>query len=669
MSLSKLILNCLHSTHQLACQSSTLSTECPGGRAMADLLGRTAVCQNHVSRSGIIRRGVLPTCIIAALALVSVATAQTSDHLPDAGDAVTAWMTVEGWAEAFDTPAPEEPGARLAIRNSDGACVVLRRSGRIVGAGNHIASDDDLSVRRAAGHALAEVLAHPALERLTRQARRAEAGEDVEPGGMTLDDVRAMIGPTLTVELEVAGPLQPIVGRSEAQLASQIQPGIHGIAIRRGTTILGRFPSQLRATEQIDRIDLVIAGLIRDLGVRRRGSLSDTLRREDIAFYRFETIDLAQNGPDGRVIELVRGTHAVEASAVTPTRLIAAADALASHLTGRLWPADAPADWPATERYVRPVGLKGDYTPQHDDYRPAVAPPFAQSIAALALRRYARAPGVDLDGAVAAEQAARTIVADLAALEQTSPGTLDRPGVFAALAIATHLDDEPVGEVDSIVANWAAENVMAICLNPKSAGSAHELALIAAAAARLSHTETGRRIGLTPKLARLALEATWDAVPDHLAVSLLPWAIDAEIELGVANVDRVITLRDVLHKSRLGTALRPCADDLRGGFALTPAQVSANLADSQTIRPATALFRMLRTDGIPAGPDDREHCLAAARFILQLQIAPIDAARLPSPARAVGGLRRSPWNGSQPIQAQAMGLLALSELLESIPSP
>ena len=65
---------------------------------------------------------------------------------------------------------------------------------------------------------------------------------------------------------------------------------------------------------------------------------------------------------------------------------------------------------------------------------------------------------------------------------------------------------------------------------------------------------------------------------------------------------------------------------------------------------ALALGRMLKT----------------ARFVMQLSVRPSSTWAYPNPARASGGVRTSTWNCDQPVPAQALALVTVTELLVSL---
>ncbi|MCP3905844.1 MAG: hypothetical protein GY715_19645 [Planctomycetes bacterium] len=587
-----------------------------------------------------ITRGLATTWCVAHLAVSAVAQpSPTPDPatLPDAGGVVSAYLTLREWVTAFDVPNVDDPASRINIQDASGACVVLRYRGRVLGIGtdNHA---DDLMIRRAAGRALSRVLGDEAVSNLP-------------------DDRRERIGETLTLELECAGRLVPLPGRSFARIAEQIEPGLDGVAMRRDESVRLLFPSQLRARNTVGSIEQVLPSLAVDLELPAR-ELDDLSRRFDCRMYRFRTIHLAQRTPTRRPFESFRGQVLVEPGAVATASIDSMATGLTNHIFNALWMHDEP------------IGLMGDYHAGNDVYDPLICPPATQALTALALGRYAGVPTLRDSTADRMRSAMSVILRDLG---RTTPEEIDPisdPAACAAIVLAVAETPSLRAEAAIDVLYQRAAEHVARRLDDESAPGGHGGAMLVAAAARMIGAQPE---GLDADRVRAALDRAWSSVPEHQRVSLLPWIGWAELDYAratgrpPARVDDLRMLRTVLEASRIGTISRPGPPDLHGGFALTGPRGAH--ADAQTARPAAFLATMLRQETLtPAAQRDATVAahLQTMRFLQQLAVDDTMLWATPGPQRAKGGIRAATWSLDQPAAAQALGLLAASETLISL---
>ncbi len=508
-------------------------------------------------------------------------------------------------------------------------------------------------LRRAAGRALGEVLGDPVVANLPAA-------------------IRATIGPRLTLELEVAGRPIPLLGRSFPEFARQLEPGLDGLAIRRADDWALMFPAQMRAARTAGDVPRQVLPLAVQLGLPAAAP-GDLLTRRDVSLYRFRTTHLAQTAPDKRPFSTVRGDVVVARSEVTPRRIAVTADSIAQHLLRSFSPLN-----------VAP-GLMGTYQPGIDQYEPLIAPPREQALAAFALARYAQAPRVDPRIARRAAGAGHQILLQL----QAQVGGQDNPLadvqacaaiVYAGLEHPRSMQDPAIRPllvaaaeraIDAFTAGagFAPRDPAGRSGQPRSPNGQ---ALVAAALSRLIQRGY-RHERLTPQLVRSAIDAAWQAVPEHQQVMLLPWLGWAELDYSEmtgnppANGARLGEIRRMLNASRIGSPSLPGAPDLAGGFVLSRAQGTNPTA--QTLRPAAFLATMVRishfTPADEAQPAMDRH-LATIRFLMQLTVRETSAWSLQNPARAMGGVRAAVWDADQPVAAQALGLLAAVETLWSL---
>ncbi|MHC5023697.1 MAG: hypothetical protein ACYTGG_07275 [Planctomycetota bacterium] len=606
------------------------------------------------------------------LALVATNAPAANTDLPDAAGVVGGYQQVRGWVHEFDLPEPDDDAARIAIDDAPAACIILRRDGRVVGVGIDT-SGDDLMLRRATGRALGRVLSHPALARITDRLRKDQAP------GLDVEDLRRTLGRSLTLELEVAGPVTPLLGRSYEQVARQVEPGLDGVALRRGQDWAMLFPSRLRASNRATDVAAALSSLAGELGLAT-APLEELIRLHDVAVYRFRTIHLAQVAPDRGPFETIRGDQVVPLDAVTPPSIARLADGIAARLCGTMWPV-APPPW-VEGTYEKPPGVMGDYHAIADEYQPATAPPLAQALVALALSTYQQTPGTDGETARLAGDASVQILHDLA--EWNASTTFMATDVQAAAAIIYAIGSrrDQQRTTDALLRSLRAEARQAL-LDASSdddarARTPHGQAMVAGALARLLVADDADDLatGLDPALVRRMIDLAWRSAPNAQHVALLPWIAWAESDYAaatgdpIANVGAVRRIREMIQVSRVGPGARAGPADLDGGFALRRGQTAR--ADAQGTRPMIALGWMSRRPEFTP-PAERPDAIArqrqAMRFLMQLVAREETLWAYPNPDRVRGGVRAAAWNADQPVLAQAMGLLAACETIRDEGEP
>ncbi|HBS28666.1 MAG TPA: hypothetical protein DEB06_04260, partial [Phycisphaerales bacterium] len=272
--------------------------------------------------------------------------------------------------------------------------MTLRLAGRVIGRGTRL-GQDGLTVWGATREALLEADAALPFERdALREAHVRDAAASV------------------TLDLELAGPLTPVLGESDEAIASSFSPGHHGVAGRVGATLEAVFPGLLLSTGAGGGEGArIVAGR---LGLPPR-PLRDLTRDGGLTLYRFETRRLAQERGGAEPVFLYRGGRVVGVGEVTIDRLRRAADEAAEHLMARRWKGEEPH------------GLLGDYNPVLDRYDPVIAPALAQASAALALARYASVPGAPASRADRATEFAAGLLAGLTRVSTAEEDPLADP--------------------------------------------------------------------------------------------------------------------------------------------------------------------------------------------------------------------------------------------------
>ncbi|HRP64156.1 MAG TPA: hypothetical protein PK400_12730 [Phycisphaerales bacterium] len=615
-------------------------------------------CRRSMLRGGIIAMCVAATWCTPAITRPASASTLAQDETTDPAQVVAAYFTARSWLDSFSPPLPDSPEARVPLDHASGVCVILRLTGRIVAMEPVVASDvphRDHMIRRAMGRAMGQVLGDPSVASLP-------------------EDMRLEVGRSLTLELEVAGPLQPLLGRTIERLAEQIEPGIDGLAMRRSDSIAMAFPSQLRASNNEGQTTLRLPSLAAQLEVPPT-ELNAMLQQRAVTAHRFRTTHLAQLAPNRTPFETWRGDRTLPESEASMEGIAAFADQLALHTLASIWPGDERANDDAHRD--TPLGVMGDYRPMQDVFRPLFAPSVEQALTSFALSRYAAAPGVH---EAIRSRAMYGSLRLLIELEQLAPGEDDPLHDLAACAaiiyaVAAHPEARRSERIAQLM-NGAANQVIASLrdgrvVDPRTGRAVvpHAQAMVIGAAAKLSRSNAEL---IDPLHVRAALNDLWRAVPAAEHVDLLPWVAWAEEDLAapgeqLAHLEDLQRIVAALDAARLATSDAP--PDARGGFVLRSQHDAAPRPTSQTARPAVFYAWALR---MPDLMPENDHNAAidrhrtTMRFLIQLSVRESFTWMLRSPERARGGVRASLWNHDLPRAAQAMALLAAAETLTSL---
>jgi hypothetical protein len=564
---------------------------------------------------------------------------------PDLTQAVAAYLTLEEWVRALDPPGLDEPAAALSLDRASAACVILRHRGKVmsIGVEGGAAGADGgaLLVRRAAGRAISELLGRPEV-----------AGLDPE--------MRAGVGRSLTIELSIAGEMVALAGRTYGRIAEQIEPGLDGIALRREDRFALRFPAQFLAANDADAVERTIPALAAELELPGR-EYSELVSRFGVRAYRFRALHLVQRAPGRPPFAAFRGQVIVPQDQVSPAGIVAFAEGIVDHLITSLW-----------THGEQPVGLMGDYDPVANAYAPLAGPPREQAIAAFALLRYAQAPQLTEAQKRRAHDTAGQILRMLSLVDDHEEPPLENAGACAAIVCAATEDRELATDPDIGFVFRQAARVVRDAVAPVAGAAAprtpHDRALVAAALGKLARSSADPE---DVDRARKAIQAAWISVPVHERMTLLPWIAWAEADLASAAntpraADEVLTaLLEVVAASRIVDADAPA--DVAGGLSLYAS--GHHRADAQGSRPAAFEAWVIREAAIvppDAVPGALAGHLTTVRFLMQLAVDDDLLWAVPTPQRALGGIRAAPWSAAQPLGAQGMALLTAAESLQTI---
>jgi hypothetical protein len=578
------------------------------------------------------------------------------------------------------------PGARVVA-------VSIRRDGTLIGVGESQSSSNG-----ARPADLAESASPSGITDSTRPADLADAVRQAindSRRDTTLSralETDATAWTRLSLEIEVAADPVPLAGINYEQVARSIEPGIDGLAVRRGPRWLYTMPGRAMSLEVASDPARTFVGMASRLGVPMR-DLPDLLPGEMPALYRVPVTRLVQPIDSREPVQVMRLARQVVTtpSDGTDAGAQAAADRVAAWLCGHLHPTTSGMDVAEGAAVLENLGLRGDWIPSAGVHEPMAALPADQALAALALARYARtAPDTasptanrnasDTDRAAAARAAARRILVALLRVAPVERDPLqDRNaialGVMAALELKditadadlTHARDTLIREFlrDGSAAAWMTADA-----TPRT-----RTAEIAAACSLLASGDT--RLDATSL--RNALDAAWRDIPRRDLVAELGWLLWSERALASAKVPASTDARDhqelarstraALSRAQIAPEISngavaedPLPDDLMGGFRL--AGPNTRGATAQSARPMLGLALMLDSPAMtPEGERfrAREMQRMAVRFLRQLQVDDVTAASIPGSRRCLGALRSAPWEMRLSVAANSAALLALAE--------
>lgn len=589
--------------------------------------------------------GISAWLAVTVLAFAPVASARQATPAP--AEAMAAYRTLDAWIRAWEVPA-ESPETDPA--NTAGACVTLRLGGEILGRAAEVGSDGQ-TIRRAAKRAITEATARAPVP---RDALRNEA----------LLEMAARV----TIDLQIAGALVPLLGESFDETGASLRPGIDGVAARADEEIGSVFPGVMLTTGLAPGAALRAASAQAGLGPLEMNKL-----RADhgAIFYRFTTLHLAQPAPGAEPVFLHRGGRVVPMTEVGVAGLRRLAEGIAAHLISHDWPGDEPA------------GMLGDYDPLRNEYEPLIATAQEQTLAAFALFRFARTPGVNLAAAARASRFAWTILDELAAV---APGetealtdTTTCAGYVVALLEAT---DRPPGmkpgaEVGDDAWQRAAESLRALCnadgvwTGDLSQGAQ---SLAAYALAALALDTRAAQPGDSDRAHAAVRTIFRNTAPGDLPTTM-PWLAWAELRLAPADSaipagEALRDLRAMLWSRQVSpTAAGPGDEDLVGGVSFS---ASRNPYPTwHTFRPGAAAATMFgdpRLTNAEEGHGELSRLVLMMRFLSQLTVDDAAMHMLRDRERAIGGVREAVWSSRQPVEASTAGLLAVCELLRAVDS-
>lgn len=552
---------------------------------------------------------------------------------------------MDQWVRAWSvTPAADLPRVPAAA-------VTLRLDGSPIGRGTAIST---------APGGDAQVIAAAARRALDEATTRMPVPRDA----LFDESVRAL-APTITISLELAGGLTPLmpVPHEYSDVSLALAPGLEGVAIRFGERIDAMFPGTMLATgtEPGSAAAAVVSRVVGDpaMGLKRPIELAE---EHGAVFYRFRIVHLAQARPGMPPVFLHRGGRIIDRSELTIAGLRQWADGMAAFIIrGIVFMPDAPSS-------------ASELNPVTGAVRTDTVSGVHIATCALALVRYSQAPGVSDENAARARNGARQLLESLLDLE-LSPDLLGRRG---AAAVATAAIAAPVLHDLGVKAPEGPGRGAEAAADPLT-----RLAAIVDTALRdipddlppaarqlvawgLSQRSDSRDAA-RHELRRLFRETS----PGH-TVSLMPWAGWAELALADhGDVPAAIALREMreqvwAHQLR-ADALPTDWRDLGGGIVFTASR--SPLPNWHAARPLAFIATMLGDERLTSAeevPAELSNLMQSMRFLRQLSAGEVEGHMYRSPHAAMWGIRASVWDQRMPPEATALTLLCVSELMRSM---
>jgi hypothetical protein len=573
----------------------------------------------------------------------SLAPAGGSDA-PSAETAVATYLAARRWLDAAGRADPVPTPADVHA-----AAVVLRLRGRTVGIGKALAEGKSPAPVDAALRAALE-------DAFGRRAVKAAERSAEFPRIMTL-------------ELELAGQRQPLIGRTFEEVARSIEPGECGLVMADGSRTAYEPASVLLARRMASPVSRAVLSLVTDLGLPPRDLPELQELGGATAIYASRSIRIAQGAPDAMPFVLARTVPALQSEPAQAGEAARLASGVIARLSAQLKPPPSAEGIPGdAAAQIARTGLRGDYAIAADRYEPFAAGPAEQALCAWALARASSTAAWPAPVRAQARDAALRVLAALQDTDPTERPTAAEPAAVAyALLAAADLGgdahDRLAAQLVPTLSSLAAPAALA-AVRPHVRAAVLDAAAARAAAdaAPMDRAALGRLLDETladtpaaelPLVAPVVFDALRRLHGDAWAAAAAP------------HRERLEAARTVL----LATQVRPddgarpaSLGDMAGAYPMAGSaagRISAQSLRSQLFVAMLAgqpAWRTAARDGA-----DRESLRWAIRFVAQLAAPASIAYCAPTPERAIGGILASPADAAQPVAAQAVAILALAE--------
>jgi hypothetical protein len=575
---------------------------------------------------------------------------------PDA--CMGAYNELDGWVRALAVP----ENARLpkGLEGLTGCAITLRLDHHAIG--------------RAAIFGGPESFASAAREAIREAVPHLPVGHDA-----TADQQMKDAAARLTISLELAGTLIPIKPVTFAEADAELEPGLDGVAARLGEKLAGTFPAAMLVMNKTgaECLAAAISEATGDATLAIPGSPKNEAgaiaAEHKAVYYRFRVMHLAQTDVGMPPVFLTRGGRIVNADDISMASLSRFADMLAENLVHRSLGRDGGTYLPAQGRSIS---------------GPASA--AEQSVAAAALCEYAALRReINPSDEALSKPGSPEADCDRArqALRETIEQSLADPVSAAAWAVAARYaaDCSPQDPGFDAKARAKLGAMVESAYDPESGWlegvPPAQRSLVALALALDAHDPGLEKTEAQRRRARAegAVQSIFHDTDRRLLVSHMPWLGRAVVILAgdSKTIPASPALRDMReevwkHQLTVDDAGED-GKDLVGGIVYTSARNP--LPTWQSVRPIIFLAQAAGDNRLT---DEKEklpeiaHLLSATRFLRQLMVDEAAAYSAEDPDAAIGGIRSSLWDQRQPVEATAMTLMAVCDLMKTLgakPSP
>ena len=633
-----------------------------------------------------LRHMFLMGMVLAGLLIGSAGAAEVLQApLLDGSHGKRAHRMVESWIR--DAEVPQHASLPINVTGLMGVRVTLRMDGVPVGAGE--AYRQDLAAATdALGPAvdLTPLLIQASRKALydARQTLRT-AQETAAKEGRALEDVHVNtledIAGDLLVDIQLAEKLTTIKlapGAPADAIYGSFAPGYHGLRLPGAQGSLGavQWPATAIARNTVPHSQ--ITQLLADVGYAP--AMADKVARPGgPTLQRFSVRHFVRPTSGAPVTELVRGNVILPPHNISGRTVDNMADRLAEHLQ---------------RRFTADGQIRGTYLPTSNQYSPSTAGDEEAALACYALVRQLRQQAQlrPDDPSVGKRLAQVRATADSLGVRLLDQAHATEPAA-ASLILMTLIDAQVPGE-NTDLRDKLGRFLLSL-RDPAGGFFASKLpndttprvnqATRALIVAGLSALYTQTRDAQLGNVVRDELNQLWQQAQQAPNVAALPWFMAAhhrtakllasdevgreavaEREQGLAVLVVVLCEQQVIEPPLLGPA------DVVGGFELVagPAGSPPN-PDWRTSQLLGFLALALREPGITANRDSMGWMLSAglaARFLAQLMVDEPSCYYVRSMPDALGGIRLSLWDNRLAVAPQAMTLLALTELQQTLAS-
>jgi len=387
----------------------------------------------------------------------------------------------------------------------------------------------------------------------------------------------------------------------------------------------------------------IVESLCINLGVHPTIAFSHELSpNDDVTMYSIPSRTYLQTHASAEIIELIRGDELVCNETINTSHLTSLADSLAFHLITSTGPNGK---------------MIGGYQPETNTLKPMFATHFVQMLSATALKKYSQ-----LEHAThgdAAIHSTNTIVESIAA-DFNKDKNIDTESASLLILLLLHTNekyDQLVHACESQVL-LAGKNYLS---NTNEPPRAFELALVTASLIELGIDRDDKEL---LQRGEYLCSLCFSDIPLESRASLIPWIISPILKLQkLGNTDFDDSLLELLQLALVSQVLSGNDKDLLGGFMLSTE--IGNIVDARGLRMLPMLAKICDSSAANKAVAFKS-LISAIRFVKQLTTRENKSNRYESPAMAIGGVRKSPWNAEMPTEATAMALLGITDAINTI---